>query len=89
MWYGAARAIRHIQYLARLPGPSAAQICNCGLATGADQQDTCPNSVAGNIAHIRRGTTTFAAKVAYAQSKGAIGVIISDNGTGNLSARLL
>lgn len=61
-------------------GTVSGSICNCGLATGADQQDSCPNSVAGNIALILRGTITFAAKVAYAQSKGAVGVIIYDNG---------
>jgi subtilisin family serine protease len=55
---------------------------------GADPQDTCPNSVAGNIAHIRRGTTTFAEKVAHAQSKGAIGVIISNNVDGNFNGTL-
>jgi subtilisin family serine protease len=67
------------------PGAVSGVICNCGLANGADSQDTCPDSVAGNIAHIRRGTTTFAAKVAHAQSKGAIGVIISDNGNDSIS----
>jgi subtilisin family serine protease len=67
------------------PGSVTGQICNCGLADGADPQDTCPDSVAGNIAHIRRGTTTFAAKVAHAQSKGAIGVIISDNGNDSIN----
>ncbi|MGA2679823.1 MAG: S8 family serine peptidase [Sedimentisphaerales bacterium] len=66
-------------------GTVAGQICNCGLANGAGTQNTCPNSVAGNIALILRGTTTFAAKVAYAQSKGAIGVIIYDNGGDSIS----
>ena len=70
------------------PGAVSGVICNCGLANGADSQDTCPDSVAGNIAHIRRGTTTFAAKVAHAQSKGAIGVIISNNVSGNFNGTL-
>ncbi len=77
----------HVSYpiLGTAAGIVSGSICNCGLATGADQQDSCPSSVAGNIAHILRGTTTFAAKVAYAQSKGAIGVIISDNGSDSIS----
>lgn len=64
------------------------QICNCGLATGLDTENTCPDSVAGNIAHIRRGTITFAEKVAHAQAKGAIGAIISNNVSGNFQGTL-
>jgi subtilisin family serine protease len=70
------------------PGSVTGVICNCGLADGADQQDTCPNSVAGNIALIFRGTTTFAAKVAHAQSKGAIGAIIANNASGNFNGTI-
>ena len=70
------------------PGVSSGIICNCGLATGSDPQDTCPNSVAGNIAHIRRGTITFEQKVEHAQSKGAIGVIISNDVSGNFNGTL-
>jgi serine protease len=70
------------------PGTVSGQICNCGLADGSDPQDTCPNSVAGNIALILRGTTTFAAKVAHAQSKGAIGAIIYNNVSGNFNGTL-
>jgi subtilisin family serine protease len=70
------------------PGEVSGLICNCGLANGDDPQDTCPDSVAGNIAHIRRGIITFAAKVAHAQSKGAIGVIISNNVSGNFNGTL-
>ncbi len=70
------------------PGTVSGTICNCGLANGADSQNTCPDSVAGNIAHIRRGTTTFAEKVAHAKSKGAIGVIISNNVSGNFNGTL-
>jgi serine protease len=77
----------HVSYtvLGTAAGTVTGQICNCGLANGSDPQDTCPDSVAGNIAHIRRGITTFAAKVAHAQSKGAIGVIISDNGNDSIN----
>jgi serine protease len=64
------------------------QICNCGLATGLDTDNTCPDTVAGNIAHIRRGTITFAEKVAHAQAKGAVGVIISNNVSGNFLGTL-
>jgi serine protease len=70
------------------PGTVSGQICNCGLADGSSSDNTCPNSVAGNIAHIRRGTTTFAAKVAHARSKGAIGAIISNNASGNFNGTL-
>ena len=70
------------------PGTVSGQICNCGLATGNTPQDSCPDSVAGNIAHIRRGNNTFAQKVAYARSKGAIGAIISNNVGGNFNGTL-
>ncbi|MGA2173328.1 MAG: S8 family serine peptidase [Sedimentisphaerales bacterium] len=74
--------------LGTAPGSVTGLICNCGLATGIGSPNTCPNSVAGNIALIRRGTTTFAQKVAYAQSKGAIGAIISNNVSGNFYGTL-
>jgi serine protease len=74
--------------LGTAPGSVSGQICNCGLATGEDSEDTCPDSVAGNIAHIRRGDITFAAKVAHASSKGAVGVIISNNESGNFNGTL-
>jgi len=70
------------------PGVSSGTICNCGLADGNGLQNTCPDSVAGNIAHIRRGTITFQEKVAHAQSKGAIGAIISNNVAGNFLGTL-
>ena len=57
-------------------------ICDCGLATGADSQNTCPPSTSGNIAYIQRGTNTFAEKVAHAKSKGAVGAIIANNQSG-------
>jgi serine protease len=66
-------------------GTVSGQICDCGLADGSSQANTCPDSVAGNIAFIRRGTITFAAKAAHAQSKGAFGVIIANNVAGDFS----
>lgn len=74
--------------LGTAPGSVSGLICNCGLADGNGSQDTCPDSVAGNIAHIRRGIITFAQKVAHAQSKGAIGAIISNNVSGNFNGTL-
>jgi serine protease len=74
--------------LGTAPGSVSGQICNCGLADGSSPDNTCPDSVAGNIAHIRRGTITFAQKVAHAQSKGAIGAIISNNASGNFNGTL-
>ncbi len=74
--------------LGTYPGTVSGVICNCGLATGAEPNDTCPDTVDGNIAHIRRGDITFAEKVAYAQSKGAVGVIISNNIDGNFNGTL-
>jgi subtilisin family serine protease len=71
-----------------LTGTVTGQICNCGLATGLDEDNSCPDSVAGNIAHIRRGDITFAEKVAHAESKGAIGVIISNNVSGTFLGTL-
>jgi subtilisin family serine protease len=68
------------------PGTVSGQICDCGLANGNGDSNTCPPSVAGNIAFIRRGTNTFAAKVTHAQSKGAFGVIIANNVVGDFSS---
>jgi subtilisin family serine protease len=68
-------------------GSVSGQICDCGLATGTSP-DVCPPTVSGNIAYIQRGTNTFAEKVAYARSKGAIGVIISNNSNGNFNGTL-
>lgn len=63
-------------------------IFSCGLGTGIGEANTCPDDVADNIAHIRRGDITFADKVAHAESKGAIGVIISNNLPGNFLGTL-
>ncbi len=64
-----------------------AQVYHCGVGDGTDG-NTCPAAVAGNIAHIRRGTISFADKVAYAASLGAAGVVISNNAPGNFNATL-
>lgn len=70
------------------PNSVSGIVCNCGLADGSSPANTCPDNVAGNIAHIRRGTITFAEKVSHAHSKGAIGVIISNNVAGNFYGTL-
>ncbi|MCX5970737.1 MAG: S8 family serine peptidase [Coprothermobacterota bacterium] len=49
----------------------------CGLGSAAE----IPTSVAGKIALIKRGVSTFGQKAANAQAKGAIGVIIYNDGT--------
>lgn len=74
--------------LGTAPGTVSGQICDCGLATGLEPNDTCPDAVDGNIAYIRRGDITFAEKVAHAQSKGAIGVIIANHLDGNFNGTL-
>ena len=70
------------------PNSVSGVVCNCGLADGSSPVNTCPDYVAGNIAHIRRGDITFAEKVAHAKSKGAIGAIISNNAAGNFYGTL-
>jgi hypothetical protein len=69
-------------------GTVSGRICNCGLATGLDADNTCPDVVAGNIAYIKRGSITFAEKVAHAKARGAIGVIISNNVSGTFNGTL-
>lgn len=49
----------------------------CGLGSPAE----IPSSVAGKIALIKRGTYTFHDKAYNAQAKGAVGVIIYNDGT--------
>lgn len=56
----------------------------CGIGNPSDF----PASVRGKIAHIRRGTLTFAAKVTNAIAAGAIGVIISNNAAGTIGGTL-
>ncbi len=68
-------------------GTVSGAVYYCGIGDGTEG-NTCPAEVAGNIAHIRRGTIAFADKVTYAQSLGATGVIISNNATGNFSGTL-
>ena len=69
-------------------GDANGLIFSCGLGDGIGEANTCPNTVADNIAHIRRGDITFADKVAHAESKGAVGVIISNNLPGNFLGTL-
>lgn len=69
-------------------GSLSGRIINCGLATDTDPANTCPDMLAGQIAHIRRGSISFAEKVARVQAKGAIGVIISNNVSGNFYGTL-
>ena len=57
-------------------GSVTGTVVNCGYGGSASDF---PTSVKGNIAHIRRGTYTFAAKVSNAVAAGAAGVIISNN----------
>ncbi|RYD47523.1 MAG: hypothetical protein EOP83_27930, partial [Verrucomicrobiaceae bacterium] len=55
---------------------------NCGLG----QVGQFPAGVAGNIALIQRGTTTFAQKVTNAMAAGAIAAIIYDNTSSSITA---
>jgi serine protease len=86
VWSGSDHQANLMQYTNA--GTVTGQICNCGLGTGSTVQDSCPDNVAGNIALIRRGTTTFAQKLAYAQSKGALAVIFANNAAGNFNGTL-
>jgi len=86
IWSGTSHSANNV--VGTASGTVSGEICNCGLATGLDAENSCPDSVAGNIAHIRRGTITFAEKVAHAKSKGAIGVIISNNVSGTFYGTL-
>jgi len=65
-------------------GTVTAPAIYCGLGNPSDF----PSSVRGNIAHIRRGTLTFADKVKNAIAAGAAGVIISNNTSGTISGTL-
>ncbi len=64
---------------------ATANVYYCGIG---DTAAAFPAQVAGNIAHIRRGTVTFQAKVINAENAGAIGVIISNNAPGNFTGTL-
>jgi subtilisin family serine protease len=85
-WSGTNHSANPIQ--GTIAGTVAGRVCDCGLATGLDQADSCPDIVAGNIALIRRGGATFAQKVAYAKSRGAVGVVISNNVSGLFNGTL-
>lgn len=58
----------------------------CGDASGT-AGNTCPDDVAGHIAHVRRGTISMHDKALHAEAKGAVGLIISNNAPGKLEAR--
>jgi subtilisin family serine protease len=66
-------------------GTVTGQVYFCG--TGLAASDF-PAAVAGNIAHIRRGGGTFAAKTQNAINAGAVGVVISNNAGGNFNGTL-
>ena len=66
-------------------GAAAAPIIDCGL--GLAPADF-PASVAGKLAHIRRGGGTFQSKAANAAAAGAVGVIISNNNPGSFTGSL-
>lgn len=71
-------------------GSATGQIIFCGFGESAD---AIPDTVSGNIAHIRRGSpngsaVTFFTKAQNAFNKGAIAVIISNNNGGVFSGTL-
>ncbi len=57
----------------------------CGIG---DSAAAFPPAVAGQIAHIRRGTNSFQEKAQFAVDAGAVGVIISNNVAGSFSGTL-
>lgn len=73
---------RTAQNMSGSPGGSLAAkpAIYCGLGTTAADF---PPTVAGNIAHIRRGSANFGVKALNAVNAGAVGVIISNNTGGN------
>jgi len=60
-------------------------VYSCDIGDGAEDF---PAAVAGNIAHIRRGLVPFAVKVQNAIDAGAVGVIVSNNASGNFNGTL-
>jgi subtilisin family serine protease len=66
-------------------GSATGNAVYCGL--GGSAADF-PPEVAGQIAVIRRGTYTFAAKAANAVAAGAIGVVIANNAAGLFNGTL-
>jgi len=65
---------------------ASGQIIYCGFGeSGVDY----PASVAGNIAHVRRGAgVSFYDKADRARDAGAVGVVISNNASGNFTGTL-
>jgi subtilisin family serine protease len=67
-------------------GEVAGQAIYCGLGGSAEDF---PASVAGNIAHVRRGGgISFQVKAQNALDAGAIGVVVSNNVSGNFTGTL-
>jgi subtilisin family serine protease len=60
------------------------ELVPCGLGLPGD----CPDAVAGNIALMERGSTTFATKVQTAMSRGAVAVVIYNNQPGSFVGSL-
>lgn len=83
IWNGTARTSRRLEGSG--PGSLTAMAIYCGL--GLVPEDF-PAEVAGNIAHIRRGSATFTEKVNNALAAGAIGVIVSNNNGGAFTGTL-
>jgi serine protease len=75
-------------FLGTSVGTVTGRICDCGIGDDSSPANTCPDSVAGNIALIERGTATFQQKVENAKAKGAAGVIIYNNTSGTISGTL-
>jgi serine protease len=61
------------------------RLVNCGDGNSPEEF---PPAVAGNIAYIRRGTTTFGSKVERAMDAGAIAVVIYNNVAGDINGTL-
>ncbi|NUQ68143.1 MAG: S8 family serine peptidase [Phycisphaerales bacterium] len=65
---------------------ASGQVIYCGLGESAADY---PASVAGNIAHVRRGAgVSFFDKADRARDAGAVGVVISNNVSGNFTGTL-
>jgi subtilisin family serine protease len=74
-----------MEYAGQIPSEGIAKIFyDCGYG----YSEEFPPGVAGNIALIKRGTLTFAAKVANAQTAGAVAAIIYNNVSGSFSGTL-
>lgn len=76
-WLGAGHGSRRLEGSGSGAVSGAAVYCGLGLVA-----EDFPVEVAGNIAHIRRGSASFTDKVNNALAAGAVGVIISNNDGG-------